>query len=253
MQSSPVSFVLCFTFTFCMVLAKINQLIEAPMQRLPKNPFDHYNFTNCIYQMLIVMTTVGYGDISNSTLAGKLLIFISAIFGVIVVSFFVTVITKKLEMTPPDSRSFVLIKRLAARRQIEKKAAGVVKIFFKIMSLHRKGKLESMRKIAAELKIRLANLRLERRKYKTMIPEIQVNEDIFMQFERIQTSQKQALIAINNISKLVLARKPPAEDDPLVEEAYNEIMHKMMVPTTIQAEVTKQVQKARVDMHNRRN
>ena len=105
-----------------------------------------------------------------------------------------------------------------------------------------------MRELAAELKIRLANLRVERRKYNTMVPEIQVNEDIFMQFERIQTSQKQALIAINNISKLVLSKKPISGHNPLMEEAYKTILNKMMVPTTIQAEVTKQVQKARVDL-----
>lgn len=246
MQSSPVSFVLCFTFTFCMVLAKINQLIEAPMERLPNNQFDHYSFTNCIYQMLIVMTTVGYGDISNSTLAGKLLIFISAIFGVMVVSFFVTVITKKLDMTPPESRSFSLINRLAVRHQIEKKAATIIKMFFKIASLHRKEQMQGMEQLAAEMKIRLANLRVLRRKYNAMIPEIQINEDIFLHFERLQTGQKQALIALNHISKLVQTRKLPDHQSVVKDTKEVEIIKQMMVPTTIQSEMAKQLDKARV-------
>jgi Ion channel len=246
MQDSPVIFVLCFSFTFCMVLAKINQLIEAPMQRLAGNPYDHYSFTNCIYQILIVMTTVGYGDITNSTLAGKLLIFITAIFGIIMVSFFVTVITKKLDMKPSDSRSFSLINRLAMKKRIQKQAGSILCLFFRLARLHMRKQVDAMHFLAAEMKIKLATLRVLRREYNALVPEIQVNEDIFLQFERLQTGQKQALIALNNLSKLAMTRKQTDQQELAKESAEMKILHHMVSPTQIQAEFARQVDKARV-------
>jgi len=54
---------------------------------------------NAIYFIMITLTTVGYGDISPQTIFGKAIIMFTAVWGAIMVSFVVLVVSNAFNMT----------------------------------------------------------------------------------------------------------------------------------------------------------
>ena len=53
-------------------------------------------YWNCFWCIIITMTTVGYGDYFPTTLLGRIVIFITSIWGVFIVSMLVVALTNTL-------------------------------------------------------------------------------------------------------------------------------------------------------------
>jgi len=60
------------------------------------------DFRNCYWNTLITMTTVGYGDIYPVTEAGRVVAVIAAVWGVVLISLFVTVIQDSTKLSAPQ-------------------------------------------------------------------------------------------------------------------------------------------------------
>jgi hypothetical protein len=74
-------------------------------------------FFTAVYFMMITLTTIGYGDYSPSTVVGRLVVMIAAVWGAILLSLFVTVVSGLFSMTGPEEDSVQLadLSREAAR------------------------------------------------------------------------------------------------------------------------------------------
>lgn len=55
--------------------------------------------------MIITLSTIGYGDFSPTTVMGRVVIMIAAVWGAILLSLFVTVVAGLFDMTPAENSS----------------------------------------------------------------------------------------------------------------------------------------------------
>jgi Ion channel len=93
------------------------RVAEAPLSR--KDSFmDHSNFISCIWEAIITMTTVGYGDYYPRTLTGRIIILFCSIYGVTIVSLIVVTLTNLLEMSSEESKAYLLLEKLRNREII---------------------------------------------------------------------------------------------------------------------------------------
>lgn len=82
------------------VLAYILRIFEIPFYRANENvnnEMDDY-FTS-VWLTIITLTTVGYGDISPKTVAGKLVIIVIAIFGTFLISLVVLAVAQVFDLS----------------------------------------------------------------------------------------------------------------------------------------------------------
>jgi len=56
-------------------------------------------YFNALYLVMITMTTVGYGDIAPKTTTGKVIIMFTAIWGAVMISFVVIMVSNAFNMT----------------------------------------------------------------------------------------------------------------------------------------------------------
>jgi hypothetical protein len=72
------------------------------------------------------MTTVGYGDIYPRTTIGRIVYFLCAMFGVVVVSMIVVTVMNMLDMSKAEEKAFTVIKRIGIRKHLRDKASMVL-------------------------------------------------------------------------------------------------------------------------------
>ena len=68
---------------------------------------------------MAVTTTVGFGDIYPKTGLGKIIIFVSALLGVILASTYVVALTNSLQLTQAEKNSLIMIKRMSQKDLIK--------------------------------------------------------------------------------------------------------------------------------------
>ena len=68
-----------------------------------------------MWNVIITLTTVGYGDIYPQSNFGRFIGVITAFWGVFFVSLFVVALTNILELEEPELRAFTLLRRLMTR------------------------------------------------------------------------------------------------------------------------------------------
>lgn len=80
-------------------------------------------FWTAIWNVVVTMTTVGYGDFYPKTYGGRLLGTFICLWGVLLVSLFVVTISQALEFNSPQRNSYMLLQRLTFKEQLRKESA----------------------------------------------------------------------------------------------------------------------------------
>ena len=70
------------------------------------------NLTTACWNVIITVTTIGYGDYYPITNLGRLVGIITAFWGVFFVSLFVVALTNTLELEESEVRAFNILRRL---------------------------------------------------------------------------------------------------------------------------------------------
>lgn len=83
-------------------------------RKVPENEA-FINFTTAMWNMVITMTTIGYGDYSAGSHMGRLIAIIIAFWGVFYVSLFVVALSNILNFDSPEQKAFMLLSRLLAK------------------------------------------------------------------------------------------------------------------------------------------
>ena len=81
---------------------------------------------NCMWNVIITLTSVGYGELFPKTFWGRIVGIIISFWGVFIVSFFVVTITQLLMFTGGEDKSYNVLLKLSAKQELKKKAIGVL-------------------------------------------------------------------------------------------------------------------------------
>lgn len=89
-------FISLFMFAIIVLTFEVEMFMTSGHQGL-----EHPLFTT-VYFMMITLSTIGYGDYSPATTEGRLVVMISAIWGAILLSLFVTVVSGLFSMSDSE-------------------------------------------------------------------------------------------------------------------------------------------------------
>ena len=103
----------------------------------------NFSYSNSIWNVIVTMSTVGYGDFFPKTLFGRFVGVIICIWGVVVVSIFVVTITNMLAFDPTEEKTYSLLQRLSHKEELKKQATKVLAAAYKGRSVLKKNSKNS--------------------------------------------------------------------------------------------------------------
>ena len=97
-----------------------------------------YSYENSFWNVIVTMTTVGYGDFFPKTTCGRIVGVFICLWGVVVVSIFVVTITNMLAFDPTEEKTYSLLQRLSYKEELKKQATYVLAAAYKGRSILKK-------------------------------------------------------------------------------------------------------------------
>lgn len=146
MREIPIKFIL-FMFVFGTVFfGYAFRITESPLMALDKS-IDLSSYFDCCWLSVLIMTTVGYGDVYPRTAMGRLITFVAAVYGSATVSLMVSFVTQELHLSLGELKAYAVINRLELRKELKDKSAAIINKFGKYLVLSlRKDKSEVSKK-----------------------------------------------------------------------------------------------------------
>jgi len=96
-----------------------------------KNP-NFKTYADTFWVIIITMMTVGYGDIYPNTHLGRVIAFLSALTGMLIVSLLIISLSYMVEFSPKERKAHNLIKKLEAGNEMKKNSSTLVKSVMKL-------------------------------------------------------------------------------------------------------------------------
>ena len=120
MKEDPISVVI---YSFLFSLLQLSTSLQIFEREVDEN---FKNITTAMWNVIITLTTVGYGDYYPKTNFGRLIGVITAFWGVFFVSLFVVALTNTLELEESEQRAFILLRRLFTRKLLRESACKMI-------------------------------------------------------------------------------------------------------------------------------
>lgn len=206
MKHRPISFLFSNLIAGAIFFGILVKYSESPINRVIfDSTKDLSRLENCIWLVVVTMTTVGYGDIYPRTLIGRAIIFVCAIYGVVVVSVMVVAIQNTLEFTVLEEKAFTCINKLNARKQIFKDASKMVG---KLLILNRKPPTteSAMKKSLMTLR-KLSSTFMKNNRYYKGIYDNDYSNEFFRQFDLLKEDMKEVNFFLSIICKIIFNDK----------------------------------------------
>lgn len=132
MIQDPIMVVL-YSFMFSLIQLSISlQIFEREVDE------NFRNITLAMWNVIITLTTVGYGDYYPKTNFGRFIGIITAFWGVFFVSLFVVALTNTLDLEESEQRAFILLRRLFTRKILRDNACKMIQSRYLIRTEERK-------------------------------------------------------------------------------------------------------------------
>jgi hypothetical protein len=125
-----------FVFAYLIYLAERQILTQDAGKGTEKAATD---YPNALWLILITTTTVGYGDYFPQTPLGRVIILFVAIWGTLIVSIMLVVVTNTINMESCEIRTAKILDKLELRGQLEERAMRFVG-YFLLLKLTKRGK-----------------------------------------------------------------------------------------------------------------
>lgn len=84
-----------------------------------------------MWNVIVTLATVGYGDIYMKTICGRIVGTIICFWGTFIVSYFVVTVTNMLSFAPPEEKSYTLLQRLHYKEELKRYAVNVLSAAYK--------------------------------------------------------------------------------------------------------------------------
>jgi len=116
--------------------------------RIFEQPLKHssgqdFSYPNSLWNVIVTMSTVGYGDFYPKTHMGRFVGVIICLWGVVVVSIFVVTVTNMLAFDPTEEKTYSLLQRLSYKEDLKKQATYVLAAAYKGRSILKKNSRNS--------------------------------------------------------------------------------------------------------------
>lgn len=92
------------------------RIFERPLY--VESGYDFSDYANSMWLVIVTMTTVGYGDFFPNSLPGRIVGLVICIWGVLVISMMVIMVSNSLKLGKDEEKALLLYKRLDLREQI---------------------------------------------------------------------------------------------------------------------------------------
>ena len=142
MIHQPFLFIVYILLIYCFGLGYSLKIIEGPLleNKLKdnKNIGDYSKFPNCIWNILVTMTTIGYGDYYPKSFLGRVIMFFVAISGPLLVAIIVNEFQNATELSAHEKKALDFLLRLREKDDIREKAASYFKANFTYVIYKRK-------------------------------------------------------------------------------------------------------------------
>ena len=124
MEDSPACMLACVFFGSIMLAAWLVRIFERPA--FPFTGMDFSSYNNALWQVLITMTTVGYGDFYPVTHPGRIVTILVCGWGVVLMSLVILVLISLLELAGPEAASRTVMVRLEFKKEMREVAARLI-------------------------------------------------------------------------------------------------------------------------------
>jgi len=131
-KDNPLTLICIFFATSALVFAYVVYLAERQLAVQNNNSFQEgvcNNYLNALWLILMTVTTVGYGDYYPQTPLGRIIILFVAIWGTLIVSIMVVVVSNTLNMEKNEVRTSKIINKLQLREELKKKSGKFIGYF----------------------------------------------------------------------------------------------------------------------------
>jgi len=133
------------------------RVYERPLSEVSGQRFD--KFATAIWNIIVTMSTVGYGDVYPKTRFGRILGAFVCIWGVVVESMMVVTLSEGLEFSSPQKNSYTLMQRLYYRDELQMRAVKALKSMFQYK---KKNKAKNLLYTTKKINLSKRNLQLEK-------------------------------------------------------------------------------------------
>lgn len=237
MKNQPMKLISVCLVSSVFFFAYATRIAEAPIavkeQKLfetdPTFTFSDFShdfsfFENCLWTMIVTMTTVGFGDYFPQTNIGRLIVFICCLWGMAIVSLMVVTVTNSLELSPLESQALTVLLRLKQRESIRNEAAYILTLMGKMR------KRTHTRQMKNDLKRHIRNFRQSINHHKELQIE-NVSEDMANQFKFLtdefrDMQEKQIYLAE---AAMIIGEHMGVGD--LIKEDYSDLVGKKKSPS----------------------
>ena len=178
--SKTLETLILITLLVCLTLSYMLKIIEGPVYNLLGNEDNTNNFSqylNCFWNVLVTMTTVGYGDYYPVSILGRFVGFIIAISGTIIVALNINFFQSTTELNDNEKRTLDFIQRLEEGDKIKNLAVAYFKNNFQYVITKRKYFKGEIPNNNTQKKIMIKRARdkfFYRKKYKDVVHRFQI-------------------------------------------------------------------------------
>ena len=208
----PFRFIMALLVMLILVFAHMVQIVETPVfasvdtTKTAYTEPDHRDFVNCVWEVFLVIFTVGYGEVYPLTQFGRIVLFVNALLGVTTVSAIVATVMGKLGSSMYEEKSMLVMRRLFIRKTIREQAAGLIVRWYRNVVLHRKGELGVNPKVVFDMNHRCIQLQKTLREYRSM-GDVDFSSSMFTYFEFLKNQQKELFLNIGILAKIIKTRE----------------------------------------------
>lgn len=126
MQEYPFQLIIVLLTSGIAVFGYALRIAETPVSLTDKS-MDLTGYFECCWCTMITMTTIGFGDYFPRSTIGRMVMFFTTIYGMIVTSLMVNFASEKLNLSQTETKAFTLINRLQLMKAIKRKSAEIIK------------------------------------------------------------------------------------------------------------------------------
>lgn len=208
------------------------------------------NFANCIWLILITITTVGYGDEYPRTDLGRVVVFFGCTFGMLGLGLTIASLSSGVQFSPVEKKAYLKLKKLFDPDNVEHKSVNVIKTILLLRKyLKIKNECSSHFMVLQNLKTRcflIFKLKAETSLFKN---DYHIARNYSMPInDLIKTMETKLYDNLMSLTKHLDKINLVEKDFQILEKTQHEIQKKLKKIIKTQENITKYL----VDFHNRK-